>query len=78
MRMRRYVFSMFLLVALVVGALALTTPAPQAAPKCVDPNLCPDIICAPGTVFVPTTCKECGHCEPINCGRGKRPCENSL
>ncbi len=78
MRMRRYVFSMFLLVALVVGALALTTPAPQAAPKCVDPNLCPDIICAPGTVFVPTTGKECGHCEPINCGRGKRRCENPL
>ncbi len=72
--MRKSMFSVLLVLAIAVGALALTTSAPQAAPTCVDPNLCPIIICPPGWAFVETTCKECGHCvRPKNC-KGKRPC----
>ncbi len=77
--MRKSVFLVLLLAVVVAGALALTSPAPQAAPKCVDPYLCPDIICLPGYEFVPTTCKECGHCEPpAQTCRGRRPCETPL
>ena len=76
--MRKSVFSVFLLAVVVAGALVLTSPVPQAAPKCVDPDLCPIIICPPGHEFVPTTCKECAHCERIKGCKGKRPCEQPL
>ena len=76
--MRKSVFSVLLLAVVVAGALALTSPAPQAAPKCVDPTLCPIIICPPGYDFVPTTCKKCAHCVPGATCRGRRPCEEPL
>ncbi len=75
--MRKSLFVFVLLGAMVLGGAALMTSESQAAPKCVDPNSCPIIVCPPGTEFVPTSCKECAHCEPINC-RGKRPCETPL
>ena len=76
--MKKSLLSAFLLAAVVVGGLALMSPAPKAAPQCVDPDTCPDIICPPGHEFVPTTCKECGHCERIKGCKGKRPCETPL
>ncbi len=55
------------------AALALSSPAPEAAPECVDPDLCPIVVCPPDHEFVPTTCKECQHCEPTRPKRGKGP-----
>ena len=71
--MKKALLVFLLLFAAVAGAWALLAPGAQAAPECVDPTLCPDIICAPGTVFVPTTCEACGHCEPA-CGARNTAC----
>ncbi len=73
--MRKSIFSAGLIVVVVAAAMAVTSPAPQAAPQCVDPALCPIIVCPPGYTFVPTTCKKCAHCKKDRTCKGKRPCE---
>ena len=55
--------------------LSFPASSPQFASECVDPYLCPDIICAPDTVFVPTTCEQCGHCESA-CGARNTDCSS--
>ena len=66
--MKKSLVMVLLLFVAVAGALVFLTTGPRAAPQCVDPDFCPDIICPPNHVFVPTTCEECGHCEPGNDG----------
>jgi hypothetical protein len=54
------------LVVLGLGAMAVMSPAPQAAPPCIH---CPDIPvpseCPACYQWVPETCRQCGHCERI-------------
>ena len=76
--MKKSVFSACLVAVVLAGVLVFTSPAPQAAPKCVDPNLCPIVICPPGSETIPTTCKKCAHCEAPTTCRGRRPCETPL
>jgi hypothetical protein len=63
--MRRIIL-MAVLVVLVVGVLAVLSPAPQAGRPCVN---CPDIPipseCPTCYEWVPQTCRQCGHCERI-------------
>ena len=67
--MKRIFISMALFLVIALGTVALLSPAPEAAPQCVDPNLCPIVICPPDWTFVDTTCKECQHCEPPDNGK---------
>ena len=71
--MKKSLLVFLLLFVAVVGAWALLATGPRAAPECVDPDLCPDIICLEDHVFIPTTCEECGHCEPV-CGARNTLC----